>query len=154
MDSSARKKFQTVFLIARAFLAACIFAFTLILISTVGPWTETTFFPVVGKLSIDSVTQDEEGNAVITVRFNKLRNCDYVGLAWYKGVQSLPFDRVSVVLKRKAGDKSSPNRPLGLQRAGPWTIGLPPDELRENSFAQLTHKCPLIPWTSTTNFFP
>ncbi len=137
--------------------AACItlIVFGLIFtLFTLGPPVETRFFPVVSKLRILKIEQFPTGESVVQAEFNKLRPCEYVGIAWYKRNAELgDFERVPVILQRAPGDRSSPNRPEGVQRAGPWLISLSPDDVRDRSFAQLTHRCHAL-WVTTTDFWP
>lgn len=141
-------------LIVKAISAAIIFASALFAIFIVGPAVETRWFPVVSKLRITKVmTGEEAGTSVVYAEFSKKRDCEYVGIAWFQGDPNGVFERVPVILLRKEGDQSSPNRPLGTQKAGPWIVGVPPDELRKNSFARLYHRC--FPfWPTTTDFWP
>jgi hypothetical protein len=120
---------------------------------TVGPWVETRFFPVVSKLEILSMVDNGDGTTTIETAFRKLRPCDYVGISWYHGDRATQFSRVPVILMRKEGDVSNPNRPLGYQRSGPWVIGVPIGDLETNSFAELQHTCHEW-WTTTTEYFP
>ncbi len=137
-----------------AFCTAITFAATLYTIWLAGPWIETRYYPAVSRLKVLSSTVDREtGGASITVEFTKLRACEWIGIAWYRGKQDGLFERVPVTLGRRAGDTSSPNRSTGRQSAGPWIIGLSLDDLRSNSFAQLTHRCHPF-WITTTDFYP
>lgn len=148
------KGFRFVRLAVVTISAALIFVMTLYSLFIIGPWIETNFNPVVGKLQIDSIEAGEEpGTSILHVRFNKVRDCQYLGLAWYRGTKVTSFERVPVVLVRKPGDTSSPNRPVGIQRAGPWIVSLSPEELRQNSFAELFHRCHPF-WTTKTEFYP
>lgn len=136
-----------------AFCAAVTFFMTTYTIWTVGPALETRFAPVVSKLTILSLDDDAEGEAVLSVAFTKLRDCEYLGIAWYEGNPAGGFTRVPVILQRRDGDTSSPNRPVGTQRAGPWIIGMPAADVRGNSFARLSHRCHPF-WVTTTDFWP
>lgn len=120
---------------------------------TVGPSVETRFFPVVSKLKITKILAEGESSSRIYAEFDKKRDCEYIGISWFHGHPAGDFERVPVSLLRREGDSSSPNRPLGLQKAGPWIVSVPPAELRKNSFARLTHRCHLF-WVSTTDFWP
>ena len=122
---------------------------------TIGPWLETRYLPVVGKLHIDAMSPGEaEGTTVVYASFRKLRACEYLGIAWFRGkVDEDGFERVPLVLMRKEGDTSDPNRPVGFQRSGPWIVSIPMAEIENNSFVRLSHRCfPL--WTTTTDFYP
>jgi hypothetical protein len=148
------KRFQLVAFVVRAVSAAVIFASVLYTIFVVGPAIETRFFPVVGKLSILSHTTDPEtGATTIMAAFTKLRSCEYVGISWTHVLPDGKQERVPIVLGRREGDTSSPNRPVGSTSAGPWTLPLSWDEIQDHSFALLYHKCAPF-WTSTTQFFP
>lgn len=118
-----------------------------------GPALETKYYPVVSKLDIVSLRQLPNGRTEIRASFTKLRNCEYLGLAWYVGTRPENFSRVPVILLRDQQDSSSPNRPLGRQQAGPWIVSMPESELRGRSFAQLTHRCHPF-WTTVTEFYP
>ena len=119
----------------------------------IGPALETKYRPVVSKLEITSIKETTDGRTEIRAAFRKLRNCEYIGLAWYVGTRPDNFERVPVTLMRDQDDTGSPNRPIGYQSVGPWIIGLPPSQLRGRSFAQLMHRCHPF-WTTVTDFFP
>lgn len=144
------------FMLLRFFTAFCLavtFSITVFLAWTSGPYVERWVFgPVVSKLRILSIKPSPDGHSLLTVEFTKLRACDYGGIAWFKRLDD-GFDRVPVELMRMVGDTSSPDRPLGTQRAGPWKVHLPPVDLVNNSFAVLSHNCHGL-WVTTTDFFP
>ncbi len=118
-----------------------------------GPAIETSYWPVVSKLEITSIEPAAGGKTKIRVAFRKLRDCDYLGISWFVGDRLSNFERVSVELMRDPSDTSSPNRPLGYQHAGPWIVGISPDELKSHSFTQLQHRCHPF-WNSITDFYP
>jgi len=136
----------------KAICAGVIFASTLYAIWVVGPWLETRYFPAVGKLMIQQATEID-GKSVLHVAFRKLRDCEYIGIAWYRGQQGGEFTRVPIVLGRQEDDNSSPNRAVGFQFTGPWTVDVPMAELHSNSFALLQHRCHPA-WLTTTEFYP
>jgi len=149
---------RTLFDRARRVLFEASFYLVLIIGSTVtifslGPYLETRFWPTVSKLHILSIEATGPAETTIRAEFTKLRNCEYVGISWYRGTPQGGFERVPVILLRQAGDTSSPNRPTGKQRAGPWIIGVPISEVPSNSFAQLVHRCHPF-WPTTTDFYP
>lgn len=138
-----------------AFKAFCV---TVIVIATaftfylVGPSVETRYFPVVGKLTIDRIEWQGPGVTRIWASFTKRRDCEYVGIAWFRGTRD-DFERVPVILHREKNDRSSPNRPTGYQHAGPWDVMVPMHEIPANSFAVLSHACHPF-WNTTTDFYP
>ena len=133
--------------------AGVVFVATMILIWIVGPEIETHYFPVVGKLNIERMEDAPGGQTKIWASFRKLRACEYIGIAWYRGDRKSEFTRVSLILDRAPGDDSNPNRPVGFQRSGPWTVDIPRHEIETNSFVQLFHKCHFA-WTTTTEYYP
>lgn len=137
----------------KAICAAIIFAATLQTIFVIGPWVETKYFPPVSKLTILAMHDDDDGNAIIDAYFTKQRDCEYIGIAWFKGAPDGSFERVPVILQRRDGDTSSPNRPVGSQRAGPWIIGISSPDIATESFARLYHRCNPF-WVTTTDFYP
>ena len=118
-----------------------------------GPTIETRFFPVVGKLQILKMEAVNEGQTKIWAAFNKIRSCEYVGIAWFRGSRGGQFDRVPLQLLREPDDISSPNRPVGFQRSGPWIVSIPIEEIETNSFVELTHTCHPF-WATITEFYP
>jgi hypothetical protein len=140
--------------VLRSLSAAVIFASALYAIWLVGPAVETRFFPVVSKLWI--VTHETDpvtGDTTVTAMFTKHRPCEYIGLSWTHVLPDGTQERVAVILGRKEGDTSSPNRPVGTTVAGPWVLPLSWDEIKNHSFAQLYHHCQPF-WTTTTEFWP
>ena len=146
-------KAQWAIQIVKVICAAIIFAATLQTILIIGPWAETKWWPPVSKLTILSMHDDDDGNAVIDAYFTKLRSCEYIGIAWFRGSPNGEFERVPVILQRQDDDTSSPNRPTGSQKAGPWTIGISSPIIATGSFARLYHRCNPF-WLTTTDFYP
>lgn len=140
-------------LVIKAVCAAIIFVATVQTLLIVAPAIETRWFPPVSKLTILDMRETEDGRTAIDAYFTKLRQCEYVGISWYAGKPEGPFERVPVVLLRAEDDTSSPNRPVGSQRAGPWIVSLAPEEVQNNSFVRLSHRCGW-PWLTTTDFYP
>ena len=119
----------------------------------VGPAIETKWFPVLSKMQVLEVQPLTDQTSAVRAEFTKLRNCEYLGIAWYHGSQQKDFDRISMVPIRDPDDTSSPNRPVGTQRAGPWRLTMPAGEVRQNSFVQAFHRCHPF-WTTVTDFYP
>lgn len=132
--------------------AAITFFAVVFIVFTVGPQLETRFWPVVSKLKILSI-EEVAGQSQLTARFTKFRNCEYIGLSWFRGRLDGNFERVRVTILRQPGDDGSPNRPPGTQTSGPWLVAIPPADLRGNSFARLSHRCHFL-WLTTTDFWP
>lgn len=146
---------RTLTLVSMAIKAFCftvIMVTTFIFIMNVGPTLETRYFPVVGKLQILKTEWRGPEVTRIWAAFTKIRNCKYIGIAWYKR-EGLTFTRIPVIVLREIGDESSPNRPVGSQKAGPWDVFISTHQLRTESFAELSHRCHPL-WTTTTEFFP
>lgn len=142
--------------IIKSFSFAIIFVATVATVLTVGPYLETRFFPVLDKLVIDEVTEISPDMTAVRVHFNKRRNCDFLGITWYRGNRNGTTDgfyRVELVLLRDPNDTSSPNRPIGYQKAGPWQVAMPAKSIRTESFVDMYHSCNPF-WTTRTEFYP
>ena len=117
------------------------------------PMLETRYKPVVSKLAIGKVEPASDGRSIVYAAFNKLRQCEYIGIAWYQRQSDGSLERVPLELLRRPGDISSPNRPLGRAQSGPWIVSIPVNQLRQSSVVELTHRCHPF-WTSVTQFYP
>jgi len=123
---------------------------------SVGPSVERSWQPVVGKLQVLDAIEIEPGVTEIHARFRKIRDCNYLSVAWYVGNPNSEFRQVRVQTMTddaSINDIPSPNRPLGWQSAGPWRIAMSLNDFENNSFAILTHQCHPF-WVTTTNFYP
>lgn len=127
--------------------------FTVAAFFLITPYLETRYWPVVGKMKIEWMMDENEKQTKIYVSFTKLRNCDYMGIAWFRGNRTTGFLRVPLQLMRLPGDVSSPNRPLGYQQSEPWIVDIPQGEIVTNSFVELYHQCTPF-WVSRTEFYP
>lgn len=119
----------------------------------VGPAIETRFFPVLGKMRSTEVRAQSSDISIVRTQFEKLRSCEYMGIAWYYGDEAGAFERVSMVPIRDPNDTSSPSRPVGTARAGPWRITIPADKVRTRSFVEAFHRCHRF-WTTVSKFYP
>ncbi len=131
-------------------LTAC---FTVAGFFLISPYLETRYWPVVGKMKIEWMVEESDSQTKLYASFTKLRNCDYLGIAWFRGNRETGFIRVPLQLMRQPGDVSSPNRPLGHQKSGPWIVDIPQGEIEKNSFVELYHQCTPF-WVSRTEFYP
>lgn len=139
-----------------AFCAAVIFCSVLWTVWAIGPSIERARLPVVGKLEILSKSEIEPGVVQIEARFRKARDCEYVSVAWYVGHPNEDFRQVrvqTILDTAQLTEVQSSTRPLGTSIAGPWRIAMSMDDLENNSFAILTHRCHPF-WLTTTNFWP
>lgn len=134
------------FVVAVVTLCACYMFFV------VGPAAESKYWPVVGKLSLLNVRAQGD-QSLVSVRFQKFRNCEYLGIAWHRLYPNGDIERVPVVLMRKSGDVSGPNRPVGVSIAGPWIVSMPVVQLRGQSIVEVFHRCHPF-WTTRTPFYP
>lgn len=117
------------------------------------PALETRYWPVVKKLEILSVERATEDRSIVYGQFNKVRQCSYIGIAWFQRNVNGVLERVPVETRRRPGDNSSPDRPIGVQAAGPWIVDIPINDLRGTSVVELTHRCHPF-WTTVTHFYP
>ncbi|GGE18015.1 hypothetical protein GCM10011390_41480 [Aureimonas endophytica] len=118
-----------------------------------GPALETRYFPVVSKLHITEVDPVSKGISLVRVEFGKLRDCEYLGIAWYVGPEAGAFERVSMVPIRDQDDTSAPSRPVGVHRAGPWRVTIDAEQVRGKSYVKAYHRCHPF-WVTTSDFYP
>jgi hypothetical protein len=118
-----------------------------------GPAIETRFFPVLSTMRIVSVNAETDNSSFVKTEFSKLRSCEYIGISWYYGQRAGLFERVSMVPVRNPDDTSAPNRATGEQRAGPWRVTIPAQDVRSRSFVQVYHRCHPF-WTTMSEFYP
>jgi len=106
---------------------------------------EGVLFPVVENIEILDEQSTPSGLAV-TVRFDKVRHCEFIGLAWYD-----PFGTRIHVDFFPDSDELPMSRPIGEdQTTRPWLlIGL---ETLEGTKAIAAHTCHPF-WTTFTIFY-
>lgn len=147
---------KLIYVSIKAFCAAVVFVATIWTVWAVGPSAERNWQPVVGKLQILDAKEIEPGITEIHARFRKFRDCEYVGVAWYLGTPSGEFEQVrvqTIVDNEQLSENIAPTLPVGVSIAGPWRIAMSLNDLKDNSFAILTHKCHPF-WLTMTNFYP
>lgn len=144
-------------LLLASFKTFCVVAIVLAMLwttLTIGPHLEARYFPVASRLQITAMEDTGRGTTRVWASFTKLRDCEFLGLSWYRGSRAGGFERVHVALQpRPDGDLSGLTRPLGWQFAGPWEVGMPANEIPDGSFARLAHRCHIF-WVSMTEFYP
>ena len=124
---------------------------TMFLLYTQGRTWEGHISPVVKNFEITKVKRVNIGFE-IEGHFEKVRQCDYVSIAWYReGVTAAR--RVSVSFgDQPAG--TSQSRAGGLQWFGVWTLGRPRDALGpDRYFAVVRHECHPF-WVTQTPIGP
>ena len=112
---------------------------------TAGPLLETRFFPVVRDADITS-ERPVEPDVIFTIRFGKVRQCEFIGLAWYQDDVRLRVDFHPDV------DVQPPaqTRPTGQQHAGPWRLrGV---ERLDGTRAFTLHRCHPL-WLTISHFY-
>lgn len=128
---------------AAAFLAICM-ALTPAIFS-VGPYIETRFFPVVrGTMILNE--ERVKGGVSFFVQFTKVRQCEFLGLAWYVGQVRVPINFAPTA-------KNSPRtRPTGDQFTGPWLVVTRKTSVKGNT-AYAYHRCHPL-WVTISEFYP
>ena len=111
---------------------------------------EGEYFPVVDNVVLEVVHEDENGVYVDAV-FDKIRNCEFARLNWYKFSDKGELQRVPLKFIED-GDQGTVSRPVGLQRGNYWFIGVPRDQL-PYTYAEAVHKCHPL-WNTRTEFYP
>ena len=139
--------------VIRAACATVTMVTLLYIVFLVGPAMETRWNPVLDKLQIQSITPLSDKESELYVAFRKRRDGEYVGMAWFRDDGEAGLERVALVQMRRPGDVTPPNRPLGLQRAGPWHVAIPAGEVRARSVVEVLHRCHPF-WMTRTRFYP
>lgn len=116
-----------------------------------GPAFERAVLPVVSDIKVISMEADGVGTRMF-VRFQKWRNCQYLGLNWEEILPDGTKRRAFLNLKPK-DDNSGSTRPRGDHIAGPWYVGMPPDKVENHSIATLTYRCHPF-WTTVMEVYP
>ena len=109
---------------------------------TLGPVVETRFFPVTTRAQVADPYTDGDG-VLFHVRFEKLRSCEFIGLAWYEGDFRLRLD-----FEPDTGGPVS--RPTGPHVIGPWRVAQLRDLHQTHAWAM--HRCHPL-WVTFTRFF-
>jgi hypothetical protein len=123
----------------------------LMLFASYGPAAERYLFPVVSHFEIVQIDPDGVGSRVY-VRFEKYRRCEYLGMTWSQIMPDGTMQRAFLNLK-PADDMTSPTRPVGEQIAGPWYVGMSPDQIKNHSRVTLSYRCHPL-WLTEADAWP
>jgi len=107
---------------------------------------EGEYFPVIKNVQI-SDTKEIETGLVISLSFDKVRSCEFVGLSWFNQIGN------RIIIQFESTSASLPySRPVyNNQKAGPWELtGL---KSLENTIAIVSHRCHPL-WITHTKFYP
>lgn len=115
-----------------------------------GPIVERWVAPVISRLQIIKAEFDTKTSTNIWVQFTKHRDCEFIGIIWFKQDDLGVLERVRVEFPERSGN---PTRPRGFQRAGPWKIEVSLEELYGHSFARIYHRCHGF-WISISELWP
>lgn len=120
-------------------------------ILTLGPVVETRYFPVFKDFRLVSIDRLEPGRSRVVVAFQKVRNCEPAGYAWFRG--SRHGDEFSEIEVRSVTMGNSVGRPVGPQLSAPFEVTANPEDL-SNIFVNVFSRCPFQPWISKTEAYP
>ena len=112
---------------------------------------EGEILPVIRDVSLYDIRPDMDGTYFKT-SFDKVRDCEFIGLVWYRNDGSGVSERVPIRFPVEEGDQSDRSRAEGKQRTGEWFLRMRSDELKD-SFAEVRHRCHIL-WTTKTQFYP
>jgi len=136
-----------------------VFGWALVLFFAYGPRLEPKLFPVLSSIQIVKMEPtyipeirgtDKTGTRMF-VRFEKYRNCEYLGMNWEKLLPDGTRDRVYLQTKND-GDSGS-TRPSGKHIAGPWLVGMRPNAILDQSAATIAYRCHPL-WLSPMVVYP
>lgn len=136
-------RYRVIFELLTMFLAIIVFLVMSVVLSPTFKWMEGRFFPVVANFEIVSSETTNDG-VFMYVNFDKVRDCDFIGINWYEGPDRL-------LLRFLEDEGQAPlSRPVGLQVAGPWLLGA---STLEGTRATVLHKCHVL-WSTETRMYP
>lgn len=114
----------------------------------IGPKIESVIFPIVRNVQVQKFEFIDKSHTQILGSAEKLRECTFLKLEWYYGKPDSAH--VLVPVKFLEGNKI---REGGLFDFGPWEISLGVDQIKNQTFAIVYHRCHPF-WVSETKFFP
>lgn len=85
-----------------------------------GKFAERKYFPVVENFKITDSSPFDEDKTLFNVTFDKLRNCEFLGVNWNSSNGNrLPFE-----FREDLGNEfvGGVTRPTGSHTAGPWLV--------------------------------
>lgn len=118
-----------------------------------GPKLETMFNPVIERIKIVKVEPITTRQAYVWVQFRKVRDCEYIGISWYRGSRTGLFERVAIAMIRDINDLSPPTASVGLRSSGPWRVSISAVEVAGNSFVDIYHRCHFM-WITKSEIYP
>lgn len=116
-----------------------------------GPTIERIILPVISPFEIVQIEPDGVGSRVY-VEFDKYRSCEYLGMNWSLIRPDGKKQRAFLNLK-PIGDMSGSSRPRGEAVAGPWYVGLTPEQIKGHSSATIAYRCHPL-WISEIEVWP
>lgn len=116
-----------------------------------GPYLESRYFPVTEDYEVVDY-REMSGGVGIRIRFDKVRPCDYGGMAWYSGTPFTEASRVWIVFHDQYMGNAN-TRSLGTHTTGWWDVYLSDRDKEKPMFGVVEHECGL-PWTSRTVIGP
>lgn len=115
----------------------------------VGPVIETKVFPVYSKFEVVSIEPYGDGQSRAVFKFQKLRQCDPQGSAWYAGEFGAAFRQLPMKIDGQSGSV----RPLGEQLTSPYIIDATPEMVAEGVFAEIFSRCHPF-WQTRSSIYP
>ena len=106
----------------------------------VGPDIESRMAPVVERLTITRVIPINGQTAYVHAEFRKNRPCDLIGTAWYRVLPTGGMERVGLDTRITPAPLVV-SRPVGINRVGPWLVGMNAGEIVGESYAEMYHRC-------------
>lgn len=124
----------------------------LVAVFVIGPWIETKWFPVYSKFKIISVERISDTQSKIIFRFDKKRQCEPQGFAWYFGEPGGAFRQLQVFIDRPKG-MTAAIRPLGVQTTDPYVIDASVEDIANATFAEIYNRCHPF-WLTRSEIYP
>jgi len=119
---------------------------------SVGPWVETTYFPVYSSFEIVSIEASGDHQSRAVFKFTKYRECESAGFAWFQGELNTPLRPLEVRVVRDPGDPVTV-RPLGEQLSSPYLLDVTLDRIENVTFAEVFSRCHPF-WLTRSIIYP
>lgn len=116
-----------------------------------GPAVETKYFPVFRQFKLVSIERIEPGLSRVVVSFDKVRECEPAGFAWYQGARH--GNQFSEIAVRTVTMGNTVGRPVGQQLSAPFEVAANPEDLG-NIFVNVFSRCPFQPWVTKSEVYP
>jgi hypothetical protein len=114
------------------------------------PTIEGKLFPVTINTEIEEIRPTTDGNSLVRLTFENVRDCRYLNLDWFKKDDDGRFRSIYVNFLK---DANTGSRGMGLHRTQTWYVEMPSDIVADYSLVRVRHQCHPF-WDTSTQIIP